>query len=114
VTSKHTPVRFRPLRSLHVDEDGERLQAHRRDHPVGPATVVEEARVAQRAGDRRFATFVQLLEDERGGELIRFAYSSGGPARRGPVTLRGRDLERLVGALEACPRLSRALGLGVS
>jgi hypothetical protein len=82
--------------------------------PWGRATVVEEARVAQRAGDRRFATFVQLLEDERGGELIRFAYSSGGPARRGPVTLRGRDLERLVGALEACPRLSRALGLGVS
>lgn len=82
--------------------------------PWGPATVLEELRVSQRAGDRRFDTVVQLLEDEKGGELVRFAYSSGGRTRRGPVTLRGRDLERLRSALEARPRLAEALGLGAS
>jgi hypothetical protein len=82
--------------------------------PWGPTTVLEELRVSQRAGDRRFDTVVQLLEDEKGGELVRFAYSSGGRTRRGPVTLRGRDLERLRSALEARPRLAEALGLGAS
>jgi hypothetical protein len=82
--------------------------------PWGPATVLEELRVSQRAGDRRFDTVVQLLEDEKGGELVRFAYSSGGRTRRGPVTLRGRDLERLRSALESRPRLAEALGLGAS
>jgi hypothetical protein len=79
--------------------------------PWGRATVLEELRVAQRAGDRRFETIVQLLEGGRGGDLIRFAYSNGGPARRGPVTLRGRDLERLRSELGSCPRLAEALGL---
>jgi hypothetical protein len=79
--------------------------------PWGRAAVLEEVRIAQRAGDRRFETIVQLLEDARGGDLIRFAYSTGGPARRGPVTLRGRDLERLRTALDSCPRLADALGL---
>ena len=55
--------------------------------PWGQATVIEEVRVVQRAADRRFDTVVQLLEDGKGGELIRFAYSTGGRARRGPVTL---------------------------
>ena len=82
--------------------------------PWGPATVLEELRVSQRAGDRRFDTVVQLLEDEKGGELVRFAYSSGGRTRRGPVTFRGRDLERLRSALESRPRLAEALGLAVS
>lgn len=80
--------------------------------PWGRATVLEEARVPQRAGDRRFETIVQLLEDEKGGELIRFTYSTGGTARRGPVTLRGRDLERLRTELGSHPRLADALGLG--
>lgn len=79
--------------------------------PWGPATVVEELRVEQRAGDKRFATIVQLLEDERGGELVRFAYSTDGTARRGPVTFRGRDVERLHAALAQRPRLATALGL---
>lgn len=79
--------------------------------PWGLTTVVEELRVAQRAGDRRFETIVQLLEDERGGELVRFAYSTGGTVRRGPVTLRGRDLERLHSELGLRPRLAEALGL---
>lgn len=79
--------------------------------PWGKATVEEELRVAQRAGDRRFETIVQLLEDEKGGALVRFAYSTGGHVRRGPVTLRARDLERLRTELEARPRLADALGL---
>ncbi len=79
--------------------------------PWGQATVLEELRIAQRAGDRRFETIVQLLEDEKGGELVRFAYSTGGMARRGPVTLRGRDLERLRSELGSHPRLAEALAL---
>jgi hypothetical protein len=79
--------------------------------PWGRATILEELRVAQRSGDRRFETIVQLLEDEKGGELVRFAYSTGGTARRGPVTLRGRDLERLKAQLSSRPRLAGALGL---
>jgi hypothetical protein len=79
--------------------------------PWGKATVLEELRVAQRAGDRRFETVVQLLEDEKGGELIRFAYATGGVVRRGPVTLRGRDLERLRTTIASRPRLAGALGL---
>ena len=61
--------------------------------PWGRATVLEEIRVPQRAGERRFETIVQLLEGTKGGELLRFTYSTGGTVRRGPVTLRGRDLE---------------------
>jgi hypothetical protein len=76
----------------------------------GPATVLEELRLTQRAGERRFETIVQLLADEKGGELVRFAYSTGGAVRRGPVTLRGRDLERLRSELAARPRLAEALG----
>ena len=79
--------------------------------PWGRATVLEELRVGQRVGDRRFETIVQLLEDGKGGGLVRFAYSTGGPARRGPVTLRARDLERLRAELGSRPRLAEALGL---
>ena len=79
--------------------------------PIYDGCVLEEIRVSQRAGDRRFETVVQLLEDAKGGDLIRFAYSTGGTARRGPVTLRGRDLERLRAELESRPRLADALGL---
>jgi hypothetical protein len=82
--------------------------------PWGQTTVLEELRVAQRAGDRRFETIVQLLEDEKGGELVRFAYSTGGAVRRGPVTLRRRDLERLRSELAARPRLAGALGISAS
>src|SRR3954449_11506779 len=63
--------------------------------PWGPAELVEELTLAQRAGDKRFASVVQLLEAPGGERLVRFAYTTGGTARRGPVTLRGRDLERL-------------------
>ena len=79
--------------------------------PWGSASVVEEVTVPQRAGDRRFSSLVQLLETERGERLVRFAYTTGGTARRGPVTLRARDVERLRGGLAEHPALREALGL---
>ena len=78
----------------------------------GEATVVEEVTLPQRAGAKRFASVVQLLENEKGERLVRFAYTTDGTARRGPVTLRGRDLERLRAALAEHPGLADALGLG--
>jgi hypothetical protein len=80
--------------------------------PWGNAAVVDEAKVAQRVGDKRFATVVQLLEAPDGEPLVRIAYTTDGVARRGPVTLRARDLERLRAALEARPALASAVGLG--
>jgi hypothetical protein len=80
--------------------------------PWGSATVVEELRLQQRAGEKRFASIVQLLEDARGERLVRFAYATDGTVRRGPVTLRTRDLERLRAALADTPELSAALALG--
>jgi hypothetical protein len=73
--------------------------------------MVDEVKVRQRAGEKRFTSVLQLLENERGEVLIRFAYSTGGTARRGPVTLRARDLERLRAAAVGDHRaLARALG----
>jgi len=77
--------------------------------PWGKATTVEEVSVPQRSGNRRFSTVVQLLETGDGEALVRFSYSTGGAVRRGPVTLRARDLERLRGALASAPGLRRAL-----
>jgi hypothetical protein len=64
----------------------------------GKASVAEEVKLAQSANGKRFTTHVQLLEDE--------------VARRGPVTLRGADLERLRKALAKAPRLREVLDLG--
>jgi hypothetical protein len=79
--------------------------------PWGKATAVESVTVAQRAGDKRFATVVELLETDRGERLVRFAYTTGGQARRGPVTLREKDLERLRDALSRAPALRDALAI---
>ncbi|MDX6487021.1 MAG: hypothetical protein QOF43_2174 [Gaiellaceae bacterium] len=79
--------------------------------PWGPAELVEELTVRQQAGDKRFASVVQLLETARGERLVRFSYSTDGTARRGPVTLRERDIARLRSALERHPELAAALGL---
>jgi hypothetical protein len=79
--------------------------------PWGPAELVEELTVRQQAGDRRFASVVQLLENARGERLVRFAYSTGGVMRRGPVTLRARDIEKLHAALVQHPALASALEL---
>jgi len=76
------------------------------------AAVVEELALKQQAGEQRFASLVQLLEAPGGERLVRFAYTNDGVARRGPVTLRTRDLERLRKGLAGRPGLAQALGLG--
>ena len=77
--------------------------------PWGKATLVDEVRVQQRAGDKRFSSLVQLLEGNDGELLVRFAYATNGAVRRGPVTLRARDLEKLRAALRDRPELSEVL-----
>jgi hypothetical protein len=79
--------------------------------PWDPATLVEELRLPQQSGGKRFASLVQLLEDGKGERLVRFAYATDGVARRGPVTLRLRDLERLRAALAKHPGLEEVLRL---
>ena len=78
--------------------------------PWGPATLVEQLRLPQQAGDKRFSSLVELLENDRGEPLLRFAYSTGGVARRGPVTLRLRDLARLRKEIAKRPALAGVLG----
>ena len=79
--------------------------------PWGPARVVDEVRLAQQAGEKRFSSLVQLLETKKGERLVRFAYATDGTARRGPVTLRARDLDRLRVLLEKHPDLQETLQL---
>ena len=77
--------------------------------PWGGAEKLEELTLPQRAGDKRFASVVELLLTDKGERLVRFAYSTGGAVRRGPVTLRVRDLERLRAALAEHPGLAEVL-----
>jgi hypothetical protein len=77
--------------------------------PWGAAHSVEQLTLQQRAGDKRFASVVQLLETDKGERLVRFAYTTNGTARRGPVTLKLRDLERLRAALAEHPALAEVL-----
>jgi hypothetical protein len=79
--------------------------------PWGPAELVDELTVRQQAGEKRFASVLQLLQTRNGERLIRIAYTTDGTARRGPVTLRERDLARLREGLEKHPDLAGALGL---
>jgi hypothetical protein len=78
--------------------------------PWGEAHKVEALTLAQRAGDRRFASVIELLESDKGERYVRFAYTTGGAVRRGPVTQRARDMERLRAALGEYPGLAEALG----
>src|SRR2546425_2577870 len=71
--------------------------------PWGAAKLIDELTLPQRAGEKRFASLVQLLEAPRGERLVRFAYSTGGTARRGPGTPRLRGLERARAALAGHP-----------
>ena len=80
--------------------------------PWGQAVVVDEVTLQQRAGVRRFSSLVQLLEDANGERLVRFAYATEGTARRGPVTLRVRDLAKLHDALRGHPELAETLVRG--
>ena len=84
--------------------------ASRTATPWGPADLVEELTLQQQAGGKRFASRVQLLETAKGERLVRFAYSTDGTNRRGPVTLRARDIARLKAALADRPQLAEALG----
>jgi len=79
--------------------------------PWGQATLVERVLLPQRAGEKRFSSVIELLESGQGERLVRFAYSTDGVTRRGPVTLRARDVLRLHSALEKTPELAEALGL---
>lgn len=79
--------------------------------PWGAAAVLDEVKVQQRAGDKRFAVVVQLLAAGGGEPLVRIAYTTDGVVRRGPVTMRARELERLRTALEARPALAAILGV---
>jgi hypothetical protein len=79
--------------------------------PWGPASLVERLSVPQRAGERRFASVVELLETASGERLVRIAYTTDGVARRGPVTLRAKDVEKLRQALAAHRALQEALML---
>ena len=71
---------------------------------------MEQVNVSQRAGERRFGTVVQLLETADGERLVRFAYTTGDTARRGPVTLREKDIERMHKLLQRTHELREALG----
>lgn len=93
-----------------MSEDGRR----KADTPWGAAAVIDELVLPQRAGDKRFASVVQLLEVGRGERLVRFAYTTGGAARRGPVTFRARDVERLRDALAEHGELAEVLRLEMS
>ena len=77
----------------------------------GEATVVDEVTLPQRAGEKEFASVVQLLAGPDGERYVRFAYTTDGTARRGPVTLRDEDVARLREALGKHPELAGALGL---
>jgi hypothetical protein len=78
--------------------------------PWGKAIVVEEIEIEQTAGERAFASIVQLLESHDGERFVRFAYRTDGVSR-GPVTLRPEDLEQLRIELRERRELMRALGL---
>jgi hypothetical protein len=80
--------------------------------PWGGAEKLEEVTVPQQAGQKRFASVVELLVTDKGERLVRFAYSTGGAVRRGPVTMRIKDLERLRAALAESPGLAEALSFG--
>ncbi len=97
----------RRLRRRHVPRP--RLPRPRR--PGARRSSSRNCTSAQRAGERRFSSVVQLLEGPKGEQFVRIAYSTGGSVRRGPVTLRARDVERLHEALRTRPQLARALGL---
>ena len=109
--SRVPPVTGNGLASLHGDCDEERIQDVRGRDTLGHRDAPRGSEVPQRVGVKQFSVVVQLLETTSGERLIRFAYTSDGSARRGPVTMRARDLERLRAALERAPVLQEALGL---
>ena len=86
--------------------------AHKATTPWGPAEILEEVRVRQRAGTKTFASVIQLLEAASGEALVRIAYTTDGAARRVPVTLRLRDLQQLRSKVAEGSQLAAAFGWG--
>jgi hypothetical protein len=85
--------------------------ARKVETPWGRATVVQRIAVPQRAGDKQFESVLELLAGEGGEQLVRIGYSTGGAVRRGPVTLRLRDLVRLRRTVGSrAPELAETLG----
>src|SRR4051812_9433690 len=76
--------------------------------PWGRAEVVEEVKIPQRAADKRFSTVVQLLAGGEGEPFVRVSYTTDGVARRGPVTLKLRELQKLLEAVREQPGLAAA------
>jgi hypothetical protein len=76
--------------------------------PWGKAThrggVRSSARRGQAVHDE-----AQLLETSAGERLVRFSYATDGASRRGPVTLRERDLAKLRCGSSTARRAARAL-----
>ena len=79
--------------------------------PWGPADLVEQLILKQRAGTKQFSSRVQLLETAKGERLVRFSYAGAGGGVRGPVTLREKDIGALRTALGRHPALAEVLGL---
>jgi hypothetical protein len=86
--------------------------ANKVDTAWGRAEILEEVKVPQRIADKSFASVLQLLETSDGQTLVRIAYTTDGVVRRGPVTLRPRDVERLREKLGDDSPLAAALGWG--
>jgi hypothetical protein len=86
--------------------------ATKADTPWGRAEIIEEVKVSQRSAGKTFASVLQLLETSDGETLVRIAYTTDGIARRGPVTLRPRDLEQLRAKLGKGSPLAVVLGWG--
>jgi len=84
--------------------------ANKATTPWGQAEIVEEVKVTQRVSSKTFSSVFQLLEKGDGETLVRIAYMTDGVARRGPVTLRERDVEQLRAKLGEGSRLAAALG----
>jgi hypothetical protein len=80
--------------------------------PWGTARSIAEVVVPQCSSGKTgkaFSPVVQLLETRDGERLVRFAYRTEGTVRRGPVTVRVKDLARARAALERVPELRDAL-----
>lgn len=73
--------------------------------------MVDEVTLPQSAGEKQFASIVQLLAGRDGARYVRFAYTTDGKARRGPVTLRAEDVARLGDSLAQHADLAGALSL---
>jgi hypothetical protein len=86
--------------------------ANKATTPWGAAEIVEEVKVSQRTGGKTFASILQMLETSDGETLVRIAYTTDGSVRRGPVTLRPRDLEQLRAKLGDASPLAAAFGWG--